>query len=74
MKSFKGFLAEGRSRGEDMEEAIVSLWNGVSISNDLSDGAQKVVDYLKTKGVSGQDDTPAFDKAQNIDTTDWKFN
>ena len=23
---------------------------------------------------SGQDDTPAFDKAQNIDTTDWKFN
>tara|TARA_Y100000593_G_C4276862_1_gene320562 strand:+ start:427 stop:1455 length:1029 start_codon:yes stop_codon:yes gene_type:complete len=54
MKSFKGFLAEGRSRGEDMEEAIVSLWNGVSISNDLSDGAQKVVDYLKTKGVSGQ--------------------
>ena len=23
---------------------------------------------------SGQDDTPAFDKAQSIDTTDWKFN
>jgi len=23
---------------------------------------------------SGQDDTPAYDKAQSIDTTDWKFN
>ena len=23
---------------------------------------------------SGQDDTPAFDKAHQIDTTDWKFN
>jgi len=54
MQTFKQYISEGRSTGEDMEEAIVGVWNGTYDTEYMRQGAEKVVEFLKMKGVTGK--------------------
>lgn len=69
----KYIINEGRSRGEDMEEAIISIWNGDLFPEGLrveQEAAQKVVEYLKGFGLKGKGEVIG---AAEIDVSDkWK--
>ncbi len=55
---FKQYLInEGRSRGEDMEEGIISVWNGEQFPTGLrvdENACINIVEDLKKEGISGK--------------------
>lgn len=57
-KSFKGYIAEGRSRGEEMEEFIVAAANGEPAPQTKYDipanAGENVIKFLKKQGVTGK--------------------
>lgn len=57
MQSFKQFITEARSKGEEMEEVIVAAVNGTSYksSSGIPSSAGKVVaDFLYKNGIKGE--------------------
>lgn len=57
MKSFTCYLKEDATEGAVFEEVIVSAWNGTTppkTKNIPNDAGPKIVDYLKSKGITGK--------------------
>lgn len=57
MGSFKQFVTEGRSRGEDMEDVIIAAWNKQTEPKgvDIPSGAGKnIAAFLRKQGVKGK--------------------
>ena len=75
MKTLNTFLNEA-TIGEDMERAIVSMWNNGTVSHKLNvgikrDGVVKIVDYLKKEIRKGE---ARKVKNTEVSVTDWWSN
>lgn len=73
LKTFSQYISEGRSRGEAMEEVIVSAVNGKAESDKTygidAEAGKKVADFLKKNGVKGSAKVLGADQLEV--TKDW---